>query len=311
MNTEIYNSLDGRDKLVEFLSDRIKLEPSNNFNFHGCRGVGKKYVLNKILDKIGCSFRILRFVFGEPYEQGKKIKRFSIGFGIDTIYLPINISKNKETKLAGIINSLRGIINKKNIILCLTDYEKVELEVREIAEKIIKEKAFFENELGVKICTIITSEEKLYIDDITHIEFNQYKEEDVKLYIEKYLNCDPAQSHIFAGQLCKLCGAHLKLIKYAIEAGWKSNNEFTTSSLGIIDYVLNYQINKLKQKGKERYNIFPSDFEEIIETCATSNSFFTVELIKQVCEMHGNLISNSFKIACEEYLFKKENNYRI
>lgn len=306
-----YNSLDGRDKLVEYLSDNIELGSSDNFNFYGYRGVGKKYVLNKILNKIGDNFRIIRFVFGEPYEQGKKIKRFSIGLGVEAMYLPINfnISKNQETKLATLVNSLRRIFNKENIILCLTDYEKVELEVREIIERIIKEKAFFENELGVKICTIITSEKRLDIDGITHIEFQQYKEEDVKQYIEKYLNCNPDQSYIVAKQLCKLCGANLKLIKYVVEAGWISNKEFMTSSFEIIDYVLNYQIDKLKQKGKELYNLFPSDFETIIETCATSNSFFTVELIKQICEMHGNAISNSFKIACEEYLFKKENNY--
>ena len=315
MNTsffkDTYNSLDGRDKLAEYLSDSIESNPSENFNFYGCSGVGKKYVLNNILNKIGGSFRIIRFVFGEPYEQGKKIKRFNIGFGVESMYLPINfnISKNQETKLANLVNSLRRIFNKENIIFYLTDYEKVELEVREIIERIIKEKVFFEKELRVKICTIITSEEKLDIDGITHIEFLQYEEEDVKQYIEKYLNCDPDQSYIFSKKLSKLCGANLKLIKYAIEAGWGSNKKFTTSSLGILDYILNYKINKLKQKGKECYNLLPSDFETIIEACATSNSFFTVELIKQVCEMHGNAISNSFKIACEEYLFKKENNY--
>lgn len=76
MNTsffkDTYNSLDGRDKLAEYLSDSIESNPSENFNFYGCSGVGKKYVLTNILNKIGGSFRIIRFVFGEPYEQGKK-----------------------------------------------------------------------------------------------------------------------------------------------------------------------------------------------------------------------------------------------
>ena len=109
-----------RNEFVKTMENIILTESSETFQFLGKNGVGKKYVLEQLENKLSRKCEIYRIVSDTLMKKGKQISThtFNVAFSLNCfIGMSLTPTKNETLKLHYIISNLKSLSHKKIILI--------------------------------------------------------------------------------------------------------------------------------------------------------------------------------------------------
>lgn len=271
-----------RNEFVKTMENIILTESSETFQFLGKNGVGKKYVLEQLENKLSRKCEIYRIVSDTLMKKGKQISThtFNVAFSLNCfIGMSLTPTKNETLKLHYIISNLKSLSHKKIILISALDYDILPAESRAFIDVLLCNKCFIEEKVKKNITVILTSTHD-YFDGkykIINAIFNDYNYKDIYAYLTEYCKFPASQiTDKKIQQIYKLCGTNLNLIKnYAefIINGDESNNTLE----GIVDTKLNYYI-----KSGCSYNLTKEELKTILYSSSISIHMLTPQMISQI-----------------------------
>lgn len=302
------SGLESRVVLIDELTDALRSSNHTCYVFIGPKGSGKKYVLNGIAAKLSKDTHIMHFICDSFVEKTKKKNTYAINLSFDaSFYVGVNlsISKDYSTKLNAILNSLKSLsIKRKNVLICVEDYDDLSSEQKDIIKTIVENKAYFAKQLKArKFQIIITAINKLRINcRIKQINFTEYSQADVIKYLAMeysslWNNLDVMKQREKSTLLYNYCRGNLYLINLIAPNVLSKDYTASTDISAVIDKIVDQQLSDLRSQGVTEYNLAPGIIEDFLITCSLSLDYFNKILIEQVGEISSYEVSNSLKLS--------------
>lgn len=295
-----------RNEFVKTMENIILTESSETFQFLGKNGVGKKYVLEQLENKLSRKCEIYRIVSDTLMKKGKQISThtFNVAFSLNCfIGMSLTPTKNETLKLHYIISNLKSLSHKKIILISALDYDILPAESRAFIDVLLCNKCFIEEKVKKNITVILTSTHD-YFDGkykIINAIFNDYNYKDIYAYLTEYCKFPASQiTDKKIQQIYKLCGTNFNLIKnYAefIINGDESNNTLE----GIVDTKLNYYI-----KSGCSYNLTKEELKTILYSSSISIHMLTPQMISQINSIKEQSVVKGFSCAVNEKILEED-----
>lgn len=304
-------NLVGRNKLADSITNSLQNENSSTYIFFGPKGSGKKYVMNRIADKLKGDMRILFFMCDSLVEKTKKKHTYDITVTFEaSFYLGLNLSfaKDNSSRLNAVLNSLKTLsFKKKNIVICIEYFDELSSEEKDLITTLIKNADYLTKQLKItKINFIIVSNNPLQFGvGEKNIKFTEYSKDDIKEYliinfnaIWRTLNEKDKTEKIELIYNC--CGGNLYFVQLIASKVLANNFNVATDLNTIVEEIVENQLIDLKNHGAEEYHLAPGIIEDFLITCSLSPENFNKMLIECVGDIQSNDIANSFKLSTEK-----------
>ena len=187
------NECFNRHNLIEQLKLEVPSKISAIYLFIGKRGTGKKYVLNELEKVFIKNYRIYTIIEDSIIEKNKKRSKYTWKVSLNLgVYAGISLTPqiNDSTKINYIIQSLKSLVSRKDIIIVVTDYDILCPESRDFILTLIKHIDLIKERLKRKIIIFITGTQNFFEENsaIEKIFFSDYTLNDIHNYLINYLN---------------------------------------------------------------------------------------------------------------------------
>lgn len=302
------SGLESRTVLINELTDVLRHSNHIGYIFIGPKGSGKKFVLNGIATNLSKDTHIMHFICDSFVEKNKKKNTYAINLSFDaSFYVGVNlsISKDYSTKLNAILNSLKSLnIKRKNVLLCIEDYDDLSSEQKDIINTIVENKTYFAKQLKVrKFQIIITAINRPHFNcRIRQKNFTEYSKEDVVKYLaieysDLWNNLNEVMQSEKSDLLYGYCRGNLYLINLIAPNVLSKEYATTTDITSVIDKIVDQHLADLRSQGVTEYNLAPGIIDDFLITCSLSLDYFNKMLIEQVGEISSYEVSNSLKLS--------------
>ena len=295
-----------REEFSNQLTNIILKTPSKNFQFIGKNGIGKKYVLEKVEDKLKKQCEIYRVVSDALMKKNHNVPThtLNVAFSLGSLIgMSLSPTKNDRLKINYIISNLKTLTLKKILLISASDYDILPVESREFLDILLCNKKFIEEQIKKSIAVIITSSFDCFNGkyEVANIFFKEYERKDIYNYLVNVCGYTPNQiSNEKLNQICKLCGTNLNLIKsYANLV--LNIDDLNCTFESIVDTKLNYFI----QAGY-KYNLSKDESKSILFASAMSIHVLTPEMISYINNINKQSVEKGFVCAIDENFLEEE-----
>lgn len=302
------SELESRSFLIDDLTNALRRSSHISYILIGPKGSGKKYVLNGVAANLSKDTHIMHFICDSFVEKIKKKNTYAINLSFDaSFYVGVNlsISKDYSTKLNAILNSLKGLsIKRKNVLICVEDYDTLSSEQKDIIKTIVENRTYFARQLKAKkLQIVITAINRPNFNcRIKQIVFTEYSKADVVKYLaieysSLWNNLNEAMQSEKSDLLYDYCRGNLYLINLVAPNVLSREYSATTDISSIIDKIVDQHLADLRSQGITEYNLAPGIIDDFLITCSLSLDYFNKLLIEQVGEISSYEVSNSLKLS--------------
>ncbi len=304
------NICENRESFSIQLYKQITQSPSAIYCFLGKNGTGKEFVLSKVEKLLERQCECYQIIADSIYKKKFNFPNLKYTFGLSFKLtglwgLSLSSTTNDGAKINYVIASLKRFTLKKNILVCIANYDYSSSEAREFLSILINNHHFIEKNIKKKITIILTSVNDFFYNfqNVSYIHFEDYSKSDLYNYLRYTLLCDTnllTNSNI--DNIYRLCGTNFDLVNSYYKHIMNTDETITIDA--IVDKKMQFYI-----YSGCKYNITKVDLKNILYTAADSITSFTPHMIGSINkEININNIERSLICATEEYFLEKRIN---